>query len=97
VGLIPTRLTDRFGVLYSWYKVSRRRRDSEILAVDGGYSLGSTIRGIQNDSELIEAYYGIDATHGVLVQPEFQYLIHPGETHHIPNAALIGLKVIANL
>lgn len=97
VGLIPGRLTDRFGVLYSWYKVSRRRRESQILAVDNGYSLGATIHGIQNDSELIEAYYGIDATHGVLVQPEFQYMIHPGETHNIPNAALVGLKVIAAL
>ncbi|MFT9256990.1 MAG: carbohydrate porin [Acetobacter sp.] len=97
VGLIPKRVTDRAGVLYSWYKVSDRRRQSQELALEHGYSLGSTIRGVQNSSQVIEAYYGIDAAPGVLIQPEFQYLIHPGETSHIPNAAMMGLKVVANL
>ncbi len=95
VGLIPTRTTDRFGVLYSWYKVSDRRRESQMIAQDMGLPLG--VRGVQNDSHVIEAYYGIDVLPGLLIQPEFQYMIHPGETHNIPNSAAMGLKVIANL
>nr|WP_231888242.1 carbohydrate porin [Acetobacter malorum] len=97
VGMIPGRLTDRFGVLYSWYHVSHRRRLSQQLAQDAGLPLGSSIHGVQNSSHIIEAYYGIDAFPGILIQPEFQYMIHPGETHRIPNAAMAGLKLIANL
>lgn len=97
VGVIPSRLTDRLGVLYSWYHVSRRRRESQILAQDAGLSLGSTLHGVQNNSHIIEAYYAIDAFPGVLIQPTFQYMIHPGETHHIPDASIMGLKLIANL
>lgn len=96
-GLIPSRVSDRLGVLWSWYKVSNRRRGSEILAQDYGYSLGNGVYGIQNDSHVIEAYYAINALPGLLIQPEFQYMIHPGETHNIPNSAAMGLKVIANL
>lgn len=97
VGLIPGRLTDRFGALYSWYHVSRRRRESQILAQDAGLSLGANVHGVQNNSHVIETYYAIDALPGVLVQPTFQYMIHPGETHRIKDAAIIGLKLIANL
>lgn len=95
VGVIPSRLTDRFGVLYSWYKVSDRRRESQMIAQDMNLSLG--VHGVQNDSHVIEAYYSIDALPGLIIQPEFQYMIHPGETHNIPNSAAMGLKVIANL
>jgi carbohydrate-selective porin OprB len=66
-----------------------------MIAQDMGLPLG--VRGVQNDSHVIEAYYGINALPGLLIQPEFQYMIHPGETHNIPNSAAMGLKVIANL
>lgn len=94
VGLIPGRLTDRFGALYSWYHVSRRRRESQLIAQDAGLPLGA---GVQDNSHVIESYYAIDAAPGLLIQPSFQYMIHPGETHHIKDAAIIGLKLIANL
>jgi porin len=96
-GLIPTRLTDRLGILYSWYHVSDRKRLGQMYALDAGMPLGAQVRGLQTDSHVIEAYYAIDAMPGVTVQPEFEYMIRPGETSHIPDAALVGLKVIANL
>jgi porin len=96
-GLIPTRLTDRLGILYSWYHVSDRKQLGQMYALDAGMSLGAQVRGPQTDSHVIEAYYAIDAMPGVTVQPEFEYMIRPGETSHIPDAALVGLKVIANL
>ncbi|MCW4591257.1 carbohydrate porin [Gluconacetobacter entanii] len=96
-AVIPSRMTDRLGIMYSWYHVSHRKEEGQVLIQDAGYSLGSAVRAPQTSSHIIEAYYAIDAAPGVLVQPEFEYMIHPGETHHIPNAALVGLKVIANL
>lgn len=65
-------------------------RPPQILRYDAGYSLGTSVRGPQTNSHIIEAYYAIDATPGILVQPEFEYMIHPGETRHIPDAALVG-------
>ncbi|MCE2574277.1 carbohydrate porin [Komagataeibacter sp. FNDCR2] len=96
-GVIPSRVTDRLGIMYSWYHVSDRKAAGQILRYDAGYSLGTAVRGPQTNSQIIEAYYAIDATPGILVQPEFEYMIHPGETRHIPDAALVGLKLIANL
>ncbi|MGS0646694.1 carbohydrate porin [Komagataeibacter melomenusus] len=96
-GIIPSRVTDRLGIMYSWYHVSHRKEEGQILRYEAGYSLGTSVRAPQTDSHIIEAYYAIDAMPGILVQPEFEYMIRPGETKHIPNAALVGLKVIANL
>ncbi|BCI68571.1 carbohydrate porin [Acetobacter aceti] len=96
-GLIPGRVTDRFGVLYSWYHVSHRKELGQMYEEDAGISLGGEVLAPQTDSHVIEAYYGIDVVPGVMVQPEFQYMIRPGETSRRPDAALVGLKVIANL
>ncbi|QOF94339.1 carbohydrate porin [Novacetimonas hansenii] len=96
-AVIPSRMTDRLGIMYSWYHVSHRKEEGQTMIQNAGYSLGTAVRGPQTSSHIIEAYYAIDAAPGVLVQPEFEYMIHPGETRHIPNAALVGLKVIANL
>ena len=96
-GLIPGRTTDRLGILYSWYHVSDRKREGQTIAQDAGLSLGRQVTGPQTDSHVIEAYYGIDTCPGLLIQPEFQYMIRPGETGHIPDAAVVGLKVVASL
>lgn len=96
-GVIPGRVTDRLGILYSWYHVSHRKELGQMYARDAGLSLGAQVLAPQTDSHVIEAYYAIDAVPGVLVQPEFQYMIRPGETSRRPDAALVGLKVIANL
>ncbi|WP_395495604.1 carbohydrate porin [Acetobacter sp. KSO5] len=96
-GVIPGRLTDRLGILYSWYHVSHRKELGQMYAQDAGLSLGAQVLAPQTDSHVIEAYYAIDVVPGVLVQPEFQYMIRPGETSRRPDAALVGLKVIANL
>lgn len=96
-SIFPNRVTDRLGILYSWYHVSHRKELGQMLARDAGLSLGAQVLAPQTDSHVIEAYYAIDAFPGVLIQPQFQYMIRPGETSHIPDAALVGLKVIANL
>lgn len=90
-------MTDRFGVLYSWYHVSHRKELGQMYEEDAGISLGGEVLAPQTDSHVIEAYYGIDVVPGVMVQPQFQYMIRPGETSRRPDAALVGLKVIANL
>ncbi|WP_415435112.1 carbohydrate porin [Acetobacter orientalis] len=96
-SILPNRINDRLGILYSWYHVSHRKELGQMMARDAGLSLGAQVLAPQTDSHVIEAYYAIDAFPGIVVQPEFQYMIRPGETSHIPDAALVGLKVISNL
>lgn len=96
-GVIPGRLLDRLGVLYTWYHFSNRNRKGQEAALAGGASLGEDIFAPQRTAHVIEAYYSIDTGIGITVAPEFEYMIHPGAAHVIPDAALVGLKVSANL
>lgn len=114
-GLIKDRPNDRFGLLYSWFHISDRKRLGErallqdaqaddlssALVMGDAYgrfgSLGNKIKGVQSTSQVIEAYYSIDMGPGVVVQPEFLYEIKPGQTHHIPDSAMLGMKAMVNL
>lgn len=95
-GVIPHRNTDRFGVLWTYYKVSKRLQLNQTYMVDTGQSLGAAVLAPQSSSHVIEAYYGIDVMPGLQLQPEFDYMIRPGETSKTPNATLLGMKIIAN-
>ncbi|WP_246789386.1 carbohydrate porin [Acetobacter nitrogenifigens] len=96
-GLIPGRNHDRLGVLYNYYRVSPRLEAGQRIREDAGFSLGATVAGPQKTTSVIEVNYGIDAMHGLLVQPEFEYVFRPGGTSRIPNAAVLGVKVIGIL
>lgn len=97
LGLIPHRPFDRFGVMYSYYQMSPRLTYGQSLRQAAGLPLGPYITGPQTHSAILEAYYGIPVTPGLVLTPEFEYVMRPGETSVIPNAMLVGLKVIANL
>ncbi|MFT8713110.1 carbohydrate porin [Komagataeibacter rhaeticus] len=97
LGLIPHRPFDRFGVMYSYYQMSPRLTYGQSLRQSAGLALGPYITGPQTHSAILEAYYGIPVTPGLVMTPEFEYVMRPGETSVIPNAMLVGLKVIANL
>ncbi|KAB8122543.1 carbohydrate porin [Komagataeibacter medellinensis] len=97
LGLIPHRPFDRFGVMYSYYQMSPRLTYGQSLRQAAGLPLGPYITGPQTHSAILEAYYGIPVTPGLVMTPEFEYVMRPGETSVIPNAMLVGLKVIANL
>lgn len=97
LGLIPHRPYDRFGVMYSYYQMSSRLTYGQSLRQAAGLPMGAYVNGPQTHSAVLEAYYGIPVTPGLVVTPEFEYMMRPGETSVIPNAMLVGLKVIANL
>lgn len=97
LGIIPHRPHDRFGVMYSYYRMSPRTELGQELRMDAGMALGPHVNGPQTHASVLEAYYGVPIYPGILVQPEFQYMMRPGETAHIPNAEVVGLKVIGTL
>ena len=97
LGIIPHRPHDRFGVMYSYYRISPRTELGERLRMDAGMPLGAHVNGPQTHAAVLEAYYGVPVYPGILIQPEFEYMMRPDETSHIPNAELVGLKVIGTL
>lgn len=97
LGIIPGRPFDRFGVMYSYYQLSPRTTYGQRLRQMAGMSMGAYVNAPQTHSAILEAYYGIPIMPGLVVTPEFEYMMRPGETSVIPNAVLAGLKVISAL
>lgn len=97
LGLFPHRPFDRFGVMYSYYQMSPRLTYGQSLRQAAGLSPGAYVTGPQTHSAVLEAYYGIPVMPGLVMTPEFEYVMRPNETSVIPNAMLVGLKAIANL
>ncbi len=97
LGVIPFRPLDRFGVMYSYYQISKRLTLGQNLLQQAGLPFPAGVNGPQTHTATLEAYYGIPIMPGLLFQPSFEYQMRPGETSVIPNATIIGLKLIGNL
>ncbi|GBQ26758.1 carbohydrate-selective porin OprB [Gluconacetobacter sacchari DSM 12717] len=96
-GLVPARAGDRVGLLLSHYTFSPALRRGEELREDAGMRPGANLKGPQSDENVLEVYYGAAIMRGILFQPEYEYVVHPGGTTHIRNAHVIGFKLTALL
>jgi len=61
-----------------------------------GDPLAGGALGVQTYAMVLEANYGIAVVPGLLIQPELECFMRPGGTSAVPNAFLIGLKVLAD-
>jgi porin len=73
-GFIPSRPDDNFGIAFASARISNRARtlDRDMNTVNG------TSLPIRDYEGLIEAYYKFQVIPGITVQPDFQYIMHPG-------------------
>lgn len=81
-GLIPTRDNDTIGIGFGCARLSNGARNS---LADGG----STPAGAEM---VIEFTYQAAITPSLVVQPDLQYIIHPGATTGPGNALVIGAR-----
>ena len=51
---------------------------------------------VQDYETTLELTYGCAVRPGLLLQPDLQYIIHPGGNRAIPNALAIGVNIVAN-
>jgi porin len=73
-----------------------RLRPKDFLGVAAVYGSYSADTG--RDFEMtIEANYGLRLRPGLMLQPDLQYIIHPGGKTLIPNALAMGVNVVVNL
>jgi porin len=57
----------------------------------------SAVSSIRDFEMTIEATYGLKLRPGFILQPDLQYIIHPGGKSSLPNALAIGVSVVVNL
>lgn len=90
-GLIPSRPSDVFGVGVVYARVSQdvRRQQQDDLLINGTPGV------VVSDHEIvIESSYKMELTPWCHVQPDVQYIIHPGASSQLPNAWVAGLRAV---
>jgi porin len=80
-GLIPGRSADVFGVAWVYGRV-------------GSDFASSVSPGPSGSESVIETTYRFFVTPAWSLQPDLQYVIHPGGGVGIPNATVVGLRMI---
>jgi porin len=90
-GLLPSRPRDfaGFGVVYGSYSGDLRR--AEMVRALANPSIS-----VQDYEATLELAYGCELRPGLHLQPDFQYIIHPGGNRIIPNAVAFGVNLVAN-
>ena len=90
------RPQDNIGLLFSRTGVSGKLGKAQALDIALGLPILGGATGIQTNSDIFEAHYGIHVYNGVDFEPTFQYYIHPNAQTNIPNAAFFGFKSHVN-
>lgn len=95
-GTFPTRDNDIVGVAFAWANVSHALRS---LDMDTNFYTGVNAP-IRSSEMVLEITYQAPITPWLTLQPDFQYVVHPGgnvpqpddPTHAVRNAAIFGLR-----
>lgn len=86
-GLAPGRSHDRIGVAVAHAKLGEPARRAAAAA---GFDLGKA-------ETTLEVTYRLQLTEHVALQPDFQYVIHPGADPMVDDALLVGLRLEVGL
>lgn len=96
MGVLPQRPKDSFGIAAAFSRMS-----PSISAFDrDAVFFSGELSAVRNYELAIELTYQANILPGWIVQPDFQYIVHPGggspdpddPVSRIPNAAVIGLR-----
>jgi len=96
-GLIPTRHNDIFGIGFAYGQVSNGMRSPQ--ADVGGnptFTPPDVTATSLNYEMAFETSYVAQVTPWMVLQPDMQYIIHPGATSQVGNALVVGLRATVN-
>ena len=96
-GLIPTRDQDVFGIALGYGQIGNATKSSQQQATEEYDIDGNLIQVTPGSSGVsyemaIETTYRIQATPWLTVQPDVQYIIHPGGSQDLANALIVGVR-----
>ncbi len=85
-GLIPTRDQDKLGLAFGFAKVGE------------GMVANGLAQGISDPSfeAVAELSYAVQLTPAVSIQPDLQYILHPGGSQQYGNALVVGVRAVVN-
>ncbi len=85
-GLIPTRDADKLGVAFGYAQMgSQYASQGSVTGLPGvGYEA------------VAELSYAMQVTPAISIQPDLQYILHPGGTQQYGNAVVIGVRAVVN-
>ena len=85
-GLLPTRDQDKLGVAFAYAQVGSG-------LVDQATAQGLPGAGFESVAELT---YSIRLAPAITLQPDLQYVLHPGGTQRYGNALVMGVRAVVN-
>jgi porin len=85
-GLIPTRDADRLGISFAYANISNYLKNKADAAGASGASFEAV-------SELT---YSIRLAPAIAIQPDVQYIMHPGGTRDYGNALVVGIRAVVD-
>lgn len=85
-GLLPTRDQDKLGVAFAYAKVGPG-------LVDQAVAQGLPGAGFESVAELS---YSIRVAPAIALQPDLQYVLHPGGTRQYGNALVVGVRAVVD-
>jgi porin len=94
-GIIPTRDDDTFGVAFAFGQLSGGviKNQAGSGSYDGNGNLGTALDGVGLGYEMtLETSYNIQVTPSLAIQPDLQYVIHPGGSQDLGNAFILGIR-----
>lgn len=91
VGLVPGRPQDQFGFMGAYARTSSSVHDSDIAT----NLLTGVVGPIHDFEALLQATYQIQVTPGWSLQPNLQYVIHPG-AHAVDPTDPLGQRAVRN-
>ena len=90
------RPKDSFGALFHYICTSGRLTATQELEAALGRPLTSgnfgPVYGVQRHEEVVELQYTAHIYQGLTVEPDFQYIIRPGATNAVHDAAVLGVR-----
>ena len=93
-GLLPTRSQDSCGLAIAYGNASNATisQQQSQYAVSGNTLPGATGMTGLSFEMVLEATYQAQITPWLSIQPDLQYIIHPGAAQNLSNAFVIGLR-----
>jgi porin len=97
-GFSKSRLNDKFGIAATYARISRdaQQSDRDVQIITG------SLYPVRDYEGILEISYQAEITPNFLVQPLFQYVVHPGggvvdpgdptQTHRIKDAVVFGVR-----
>jgi porin len=95
-GFVSGRPDDVFGFAVGYGRISGQARGFADDALAAAIAAGDPLLAIPDYEAVIEVSYKAQIIPGFYIQPDFQYIFHPGGSSDIKDAAVFGARLIVN-